>query len=114
MRSERIVRLVVVSAHGRFLERAVHPFDLAVGPWMVRLCQPVLNLEFGTGELEGVAAEQLAGGSHPPDVRGLPAVAGRLGEVRAARHRARTDGAFDGSLRENGMDPIGNCLCEPA
>jgi hypothetical protein len=61
----------------------------------------VLDLEIGAGEFEGMAAERLAGGSHEPDVRGLPAAAGRLGEVRAV-------------VGEDRVDPIGDRHCETA
>ena len=101
MRAQPVVRLVVVATHGRFLERAVHPFDLTVGPRVVRLREPVLDLEIGAGEFEGMATERLAGVSHAPDVRGLPAAAGRLGEVRAI-------------VGENGVDPIGDRLGKAA
>ena len=37
MVAKLIVTIVVIPFHGRVLNRAVHPFDLPVGPWMVWL-----------------------------------------------------------------------------
>jgi hypothetical protein len=69
MRPQPVVRLVVVAAHRRFFDRAVHPFDLAVRPRVVRLREPVLDREVGAGELERVATERLAGVSHASERR---------------------------------------------
>ena len=38
------VAVVVVALDGGVLDRAVHAFDLSIGPRMVRLGQPVLDL----------------------------------------------------------------------
>ena len=41
MAAKLIVTIVVIPFYGRVLNRAVHPFDLPVGPWMfglVRRC----------------------------------------------------------------------------
>ena len=43
MRFELGVRAVVVALNGRLLERSVHPFNLAVGPRMIWLRQPMLD-----------------------------------------------------------------------
>ncbi len=43
MGSELIVAVVMEPFDRRVLDGAVHPFDLAVGPWMVGLGQPVLD-----------------------------------------------------------------------
>ena len=43
MGSELIVAVVMKPFDRRVLDGAVHPFDLAVGPWMVGLGQPVLD-----------------------------------------------------------------------
>lgn len=43
MAAKLIVAVVVVPLDRGVLDRAVHAFDLAVGPRMVRLCQPVLD-----------------------------------------------------------------------
>ncbi len=38
---------VVEQLDGRILDGSVHAFGLAVGPWMVRLGEPVLDAELG-------------------------------------------------------------------
>ena len=50
--------LVVEALDGGVLDRAVHPLDLTVGPWMARLGQPMLDVEVGAGHFKGVAPEQ--------------------------------------------------------
>jgi hypothetical protein len=47
---------VVVAPDGRFLERAVHAFDLSVGPRMVGLGQPVLDITLLADAIEHVDA----------------------------------------------------------
>ena len=46
---------VVVALDGGFPDRAVHPFDLAVGPGVVHLDQAVPDAVLGAGDPEGVA-----------------------------------------------------------
>lgn len=41
-----IVSIVVVALDGRFLDRAVHAFDLAIGPGMLDLGQPMFDAIF--------------------------------------------------------------------
>lgn len=41
MAAKLIVAVVVIAFDGRILDRPVHPFDLAIGPWMVRFSQSV-------------------------------------------------------------------------
>ena len=43
MAAQLVVAVVVIPLHGCFLDGSVHPFDLAVGPWMIGLCQAVLD-----------------------------------------------------------------------
>ena len=74
--------VVVEAFDGRLLNRAVHPFDLAVGPRMVRLRQAVFN---PIGLANHVKA-------HWPRIDGI-AVPRLLGELNAV-------------VRENGMDLI--------
>ena len=47
---------VVVAVHRGILERAVHAFDLAIGPGMVGPGQPVLDAVLLAGIAERVAA----------------------------------------------------------
>ena len=43
MFSKLVVTIVMVAFDGGVLDGAVHPLDLAIGPWVVRLCQSVLD-----------------------------------------------------------------------
>lgn len=58
MLAKQIMRLVIVALDGRFLDGAVHAFDLAVGTWVARFGQPMFDVEIGAGRFEGVAAER--------------------------------------------------------
>ena len=51
---ELAVGFVVITPDGGFLERAVHPLDLAIGPRVVRLCEAVLDAVFAAGAVEHV------------------------------------------------------------
>ena len=75
--------VVMEALDGRVLDRAVHPFDLAIGPWMVGFGQPVLD---PVGLADHVKA-------HRPGVNGLP-VPRLLCEL-------------DAIVGENGMDLVG-------
>jgi len=70
MRPQLIVAFVVEAFDGRLLDGAVHPFDLPVGPWMVRLGEPVLDV---VGLADHVEAHLTGPGGVP--------VAGLLGEL---------------------------------
>ena len=48
---------VVEALDGGVLERAVHAFDLPIGPGIFRLGQPVVDVVLGTGVLEGMSSE---------------------------------------------------------
>ena len=87
--------LVVEPLDGGILDGAVHALDLAVRPRVARLGKPMLDIEFGAGELEGMTEEWLLAGQHLFDVLGCPAIACRLGKVRAV-------------VGEHGVDPVGN------
>ena len=68
---------------------------------MARLREAMLDVEIGAGGFEGVTAEEHLGGAHGFDLRRVPSVTGRLGEVRAVvgEHRAdlvRDRGSKDG------------------
>ena len=53
--------LVVEAFNRGVLNRAVHAFDLAIGPRMLWLGQPVLDIVLGAGVFEWVRPEDLAG-----------------------------------------------------
>ena len=44
MGSELVMVVIVEALDGRVLDGAVHALDLAVGPWMLGLCQPVFDI----------------------------------------------------------------------
>ena len=56
MASQLFMGLVVVALHSRFLERPVHSFDLAVGPGMVRLGEPMFDAVLSASAIERMAA----------------------------------------------------------
>jgi hypothetical protein len=43
VRFELFVRVIEEALDSSFLDGAVHPFDLSVAPWMVRLCESVFD-----------------------------------------------------------------------
>ena len=113
--AEFVVARVVVARDGGFLERPVHPFDLAVGPRVVRLGQAVLDAVLGAGEFEGMGAEDLAAvhgladeWCGRGDVAGRGAVLAVVGEhgVHAARQ-----GLLQGA-QEVGGDARGGALVQ--
>ena len=86
MRAQLIVAVVVEALDGGFLDRAVHPLDLAVGPRMVDLGEAMLDAM-------GVAAhgEHVGHGS-------------RCGPVGVAGREAELDAVVD----KHGVDAIGH------
>jgi len=56
--------------HRRVLDRPVHPLDLAIGPWVVGLSQPMLDPVGLAGHVE----------AHRPGIDGV-AVPGLFGEL---------------------------------
>jgi len=55
-----VVAVVMIAADGRLFQRAVHAFDLAVRPGMLGFCQPVLDIVFCAGVLEGMSPDEFA------------------------------------------------------
>ena len=68
MGSQLVVGLVVEVLDGRILDGAVHPLDLAVGPGMLGLCMPMIDVVARTSDLEGVRPKWLAALEHAFDV----------------------------------------------
>jgi len=60
MPAKLIVAVVMIAADGGLLQRAVHAFDLAVRPGMLRLCEPVIDIVFSAGPLESVRPDNFA------------------------------------------------------
>jgi hypothetical protein len=56
-----VARVVVIALNGRFLGGSVHSFDLAVGPGMVWLREPVFDSVGAAHAVEGMAAEASGG-----------------------------------------------------
>ncbi len=82
------VGVVVVTPDGSFFERAVHALDLAVGPWVVGLGQPMLNPVFPADAIEHVDA----------------VLRGR--SIAVLRHVAELDSV----IGEHGVDFVGHGL----
>ncbi len=83
---ELLVAVVVVAPDGGFLDGAVHPFDLTIGPRVIGLGEAVLDAVAPAGAIEGVAA--------PPGGWSL-AILWQVGEL-------------DAVVGEHDMDLIGN------
>lgn len=69
MLPQLVMVFVVVGPHRGFLDRAVHAFDLAVGPRVVGFGQTVIDVVAGTGDFEGMSAEEFSAFQGGLDVR---------------------------------------------
>lgn len=58
--AELVVGVVVEAFDGCFLERPLHSFDLAIGPRVSWLGEPVVDVILGAGVFKGVREELLA------------------------------------------------------
>ncbi len=85
----------MVAVNSRLFDRAVHAFDFAIGPGMLDLGEPVINVVVGATTLESMAPEQLSFCPHLPDIDRRPASPGRIGELNAI-------------VSENSVDGVGN------
>src|SRR5258707_5837581 len=94
MGTQGLVGVVVEAPDRRVLDRAVHPFDLAVRPRMVKFGQAMVDVVLRAGEVECMCAKQLMASEHllnlthtPAAVRSreLKAVVGQHG-VDTVRH----------------------------
>jgi hypothetical protein len=94
-----------------FLDRPVHPFDLTIRPRVPWFGQPVFDVQVGASRFEGMAAEGEVLRPHLSDVLGRPAIAGRVGEVRAilGEHRVDLVGYRPGEVTQEvaGYSPSG-------
>jgi hypothetical protein len=82
--AQLIMAVVMVSLHRRVFNPSVHPLDLTIGPWMVWICQAVLDPICVADHVE----------AHRPGIDSVP-VARLLGEL-------------DAIVRENGVDLLGH------
>ena len=80
--AQSVVRGIVVSPHSRFLQCAIHPLDLTIGPGMADLGEPVFDPVFPATHVEHVRHV----------LRGWPVgVSGREGELYAVIGQNRMD-----------------------
>ena len=93
--------VVVEALDGGFLERAVHAFDLAVGPRVARFGKPMIDVVLGTGVFEGVGAERLCAVHGTPYLRGGRADIPGRGKMRSV-------------VCQHGVDGVGHGLDEGA
>ena len=82
MLPELLVAVVVIAADGGFLQRPVHPLDLAVGPRVIGLGEAVLDAVFETDAVELV--DPVAGG-------GAGAMLRHVAELHAVVGQNRVD-----------------------
>lgn len=61
--------VVAEAFHGRVFDRSVHPFDLAIGPWVRWLGCAMIDIVGRTAEFECVGSEQSAIGDRRSDQR---------------------------------------------
>ena len=88
MAAELFVVVIVEAFDGGILDRAVHPFDLAIGPGVLDLGQAVLDPVLFAAHVEHVCDEGC----------------GRAVGV------ARREGELDAIVSEDGVDLVGNRL----
>ena len=93
VRSQLVVSFVEVAFDGRILDGAVHSFDLPIGPGMLGLCQPVIDVVLGAGVFEGVRPNELS------------SLQGGL-DVRRSRARIAWGGEVGPVVGEDGMDLV--------
>ena len=55
--AQLVMRAIMIPFDGGFLERPVHPLDLPIGPGMVDLGKPVLDIVCPADTIEDVAGE---------------------------------------------------------
>lgn len=107
--TEVLVGLVVEAFDGRFFEGSVHAFDLAVGPGMFRLGQAMIDVGFGTGELEGMSTEEFSALKGKPDLGGSRAAIAGRGEVHSIVSEHGVDLVrhdLDQRLQKVGRNPL--------
>src|SRR4029077_12202720 len=93
VRSQLVVGLIEVAFDGRVLDGAVYSLDLPIGPWMLGLCQPMIDVVLSAGVFEGVRPNGFSSLQRGLDVR--------HGEVRIAWR-----GEVGSVVGEDGMDLI--------
>jgi len=93
------MRLVVEAFDGCVLDGAVHAFDLAVGPRLAWLGQPMFDVVLGAGNIEGVREKHLATIHRAANVWGRRSDVSRRGKMGAV-------------VGQDGMDPVPRAYIE--
>lgn len=73
--------VVVKSSDGCVLDCPVHALDLAIGPGMARFGQPMVDIEIGACQFEGMDADKNTLRLHLLDIARRPPVAARIGKM---------------------------------
>ena len=97
MSPELIMADVMEPLDGRLLDRAVHAFNLAIGPGMFRLGQAMFNVILRASQIKGVASEKFLFLKHVSDFGYAPSLALGIGEMGTV-------------IGQDSMDFIGNSL----
>lgn len=99
MRRQLRMAVIMVAFDSGFLDRPVHPLDLAIGPGVPDLGQPVFDPVLATAHVEHV---RHVGG------RGTTGVARRKGELDAPFDCLPAAVAQDRIIRQNSVDRVGH------
>ena len=97
MLAQLIVIVIMVAMDSGLFDCAVHPFNLSIGPRMLDLGQPVINVVSGASTLECVTPEQLSFCQHLHDVGWRPAAASWISELNAVVGENRVNGVRNSS-----------------
>lgn len=100
MRAKAAVGVVVKPPDRRVLDGSVHPFNLAVRPWVIELGETMVDAELGTGEIKGVGTEG------PPVLEPLL----NLLDTPAALRRRELKPV----IREDRVNAVGHTVNEPS
>ena len=93
--SQTVVAFIVIATDGGVLQGAVHAFDLAIGPWVVGLCQAVLDAMHAARPVKRMAAP--AGGRLLP----VPGQVGELDAIVGQDGMDRIEHRFDEIVEES-------------
>jgi hypothetical protein len=113
MFSEVLVSLVVEALDGGFFERAIHAFDLAVGPRVFWFGEAVVDVGFGAGELEGMSAEAFSVLESEFDLGGSRTTIAGRGDVDSVVGEHTMDRTGDGGeerVQKVGRNPLRGLL----
>lgn len=110
--------VVMISANGGVLDGAVHAFDLAVGPRMIRFGEAVIDVVASAGVFKGMSAEDFPVLEGETDVGGGRSGIARGGEVSAVVGEDGVDAVRKGSdqlfeeLRRRAAVGLGDESCK--